>query len=235
MACDRPKDDIIQYIPKTFHDRLIVSEASKDRGWFNRYYLDHGQYDAFQPILYCDVDVVFDANINGLLIDIMLQDKVCCATEKNGVAHLADCPPRLWDDRIGNYFGKYLYTSDPEFHDARVSLGNSGVIGFDSTSRVRDLYDLVRMIASGKSTELLSVYTDQPILDYVLHKTGQGNFETLNKYCRLVRSAEGVLPEGRCGMVHFNMPSDAYAKAATMRLYLMMLAQALSQRSDGVL
>lgn len=66
VACDRSRDDLIKYIPEVFHDRLIVSEASKDRGWFNRYYLDHGRYDSFQPILYSDIDVIFDANINDL-------------------------------------------------------------------------------------------------------------------------------------------------------------------------
>ena len=77
--------------------------------------------------------MVFDANITDLLIDIVLQDRVCCAVENYGGSHWADGPPRLWEDRCGNYFGKYLYASDPNFDDACVSLGNSGVIGFDNT------------------------------------------------------------------------------------------------------
>jgi hypothetical protein len=229
VACDRSRDELITYIPETFHDRLIVSEGSRDRGWFNRYYLDHGLYDAFQPILYCDIDVVFDANIADLLIDIVLQDRVCCATENYGFSHWAELPPRLWDDRPGNYFGKYLYASDPNFDDARVPLGNSGVIGFDNTRRIRAVNGLVRRIASRQNTELLRIYSDQPILDYVLHKTGIGNFEILNKYCRLTRSVADVPPSGRCGMAHFHLASDARTKAAAMRSYLRLIAAEASQ------
>jgi hypothetical protein len=221
VACDRSCDDLIKHIPETFRDRLIVSEASADRGWFNRYCLDHGLYDTFQPILYCDIDVVFDADITDLLIDIIVQGQVCCAFENDSRVH---GPPRQWDE-IGNYFGKYLYMSDPGLIDAQVSLGNSGVIGFDNTGRVRVVNELVRMIASRQSAERLSSHTDQPILDYVLHKTELGNFQMLNKYCRLTRSLEGVPAAERCGMAHFNLASDAGKKAAMMRAYLMMLAQ----------
>jgi hypothetical protein len=228
LACDRPMDDLIKYVPEALHHRLIISTASSDRGWFNRYYLDHAQYDAFQPIMYCDVDVVFDANIYDLLIDLVLQDKVCCATENDdAVSHLIDRPPRVWDDRVGNYFGKYLYISDLEFHDSLVSLGNSGIIGFDNTARVQVLNNLVKMTANRQSAKRLASYTDQPILDYVLHKVGIGNFTLLNRYCRLTRSGEGVQPAGCRGMVHFHLPSDAYLKAAAMRAYLRALEQDL--------
>lgn len=129
----------------------------------------------------------------------------------------------MWEDPVANYFGKYLYASDPELRNVAVALGNSGVIGFDNTARVGVLYDLVRMIASGQSPEQLSTYTDQPIFDYVLHKTGQGNFEMLNQYCRLTQSADGASPMGRRGMVHFHLPANATVKAAAMQSYLNVL------------
>jgi hypothetical protein len=223
VACDRTKDSLLKYIPKAFHDRLIVSEASRDRGWLNRYFLDHKLYDTYQPVLYCDVDLIFDANITDALIDIVLRRRVCCATEDLGYPQLAERPVRQWDDGAGNYFGRLLYAADSNFNDTRVALGNSGVIGFNNTTLVRVLNDLVRMIASRQDPERLRIYTDQAILNYVLHKIDLGDFELLNRYCRLTRSVDEVPPAKRRGMVHFHLASgnsDAFEKAFAMRSYL---------------
>ena len=38
VACDRSATDLIRYIPEQFQDRLIISEASSECGWFNQYY-----------------------------------------------------------------------------------------------------------------------------------------------------------------------------------------------------
>jgi hypothetical protein len=222
VACDRPHE-LAKYIPETFHHRLIVTEASKQRGWFNQYYLDHGRYDSYQPILYSDVDVIFDAGITDLLIDLLLCGQVCCATEGNSYPQLREAPPRLWDDYPGNFFGRYLYTSDTEFGDAQASLGNAGVVGFDNTTRVRHINDLVRTIAARQSSDRLRIFTDQPILNYVLHKTGLGNFDILDRYCRLTLTVEDVPAAGRRGIAHFHLASgaeDALPKVSVMRSYL---------------
>jgi hypothetical protein len=223
VACDRPLHELAKYIPETFHHRLIVTEASKERGWFNQYYLDHGRYDRYQPILYSDVDVIFDASTTDLLIDLLLCGRVCCATEGNSYPQLRKAPPRLWDDYPGNFFGRYLYTSDPEFHDGQASLGNAGVVGFDNTARMRYINELVTTIASRQSPDRLRIFSDQAILNYVLHKTGLGNFDTLDRYCRLTRAVEDVPPAVRRGIAHFHLASgaeDALPKLSVMRSYL---------------
>lgn len=156
-------------------------------------------------------------------MDLLQQGQVCCAVEKDGLSGLADLPPRDWDD-VGNYFGKYLYIDDSDFNNVRVALGNSGVIGFDNTRRVRIVSFFVRLVASSQSREQIALYTDQPILNYVLHKTRTGNFELLNKYCRLTRSLESVPPDGRRGLVHFHLIADAKTKAAMMRSYLSLVS-----------
>src|ERR1700730_7627081 len=48
IASDRPPDQVIDYIPDGLRTNVIFSAASAERGWFNRYYLDHGLYDAYQ-------------------------------------------------------------------------------------------------------------------------------------------------------------------------------------------
>jgi hypothetical protein len=235
VACDRPLHELAKYIPETFHHRLILTEASKDRGWFNQYYLEHGRYDAYQPILYCDVDVIFDAGITDLLIDLLRCGQVCCATEGNEYPRLRETAPRLWDDYSGNFFGRYLYGSDPEFYDARPSLGNAGVVGFDNIAQVRSINDLVRTIATRQSSDRLRIFSDQPILNYVLHKTGLGNFDMLDRYCRLTRAVEDVPPAERRGIAHFHLASgagDALPKVSVMRLYLNELDRHLEESQD---
>jgi hypothetical protein len=234
VACDRPHE-LAKYIPETFHHRLIVTEASKQRGWFNQYYLDHGRYDAYQPILYCDVDVIFDASITDLLIDLLLCGKVCCATEGNAYPGLREAPPRLWDEYAGNFFGRYLYDSDPEFYDARPLPGNAGVVGFDNRARVQKVNDLVLTIASRQSSDRLRIFSDQPILNYVLHKTGLGNFDVVDRYCRLTRAVEDVPPTGRRGIAHFHLASgaeDALPKISVMRSYLNELDRHAAESED---
>ncbi len=235
VACDRPLQELAKYIPEAFHHRLVVTEASKERGWFNQYYLDHGRYDAYQPILYCDVDVIFDASITDLLIDLLLCRQVCCATEGNAYPELREAPPHLWDDYAGNFFGRYLYGPDPDFYNARVSLGNAGVVGFDNVARVRRVNDFVRTIATRQGSDRLRIFSDQPILNYVLHKTGFGNFDILDRYCRLTRAVEDVPPARRRGLAHFHLASgaeDALPKLFVMRSYLNELDRHAAARQD---
>ena len=235
VACDRPARELAKYIPEAFHHRLIVCEASRERGWFNQYYLEHGYYDEYQPILYCDVDVIFDASITDLLIDVLRAGRICCATEAQALSHLADSQPRLWEDWKASYFGRDLYACDPEFYDAKVSLGNAGVVGFDNTARIKPVNDLVRMIAARRSSEQLRIFTDQPILNYVLHKTGAGDFHVLNRYCRLARSLDETPVAERRGITHFHLASgteDASPKGTVMRSYLEDLDRYLMQEDD---
>ncbi|MGO9849372.1 MAG: hypothetical protein ACLPKT_23025 [Methylocella sp.] len=227
VACDRPISEVIKFIPAAFHNQLIISAASKHRDCFNRYDLDHGLYDDYQPILYSDVDVVFDCDINNLLIDLLLQRQLCCATEANEHPNLANQSPRLWPTFVGNFFGRYLYAAEPAFPEKAV-LANAGVQGFDNTARVRIAYELVKAIASRVTSDFLGTFGDQPILNYVLHKTGYGNFELMNRYCRATREMADPSPAERRGLVHFHVWSAAEgpsAKSRIMRSYLDRLAR----------
>jgi hypothetical protein len=225
IACDRRPDQIMDCIPDRLRTNLIFSAASAERSWFNRYYLEHGLYDAYQPILYCDVDVVFDADVTNMLIDILLRPKVCCATENASIPGLADKPTRLWTENVSNYFGRDLYEGDPDFQDVRVALGNSGIIGVDNPARLQAVSLLVKEIAASRSAEQLQVFTDQPILDYVLHKTGEGDFTLLDRYCRLTHDLQSLPIATRRGLAHFHPPAPASAKLPIMKAYLDALAR----------
>jgi hypothetical protein len=223
LACDRPASEIMGFIPAPFKDRVIVTATSKDRGWFNQYYLDHGLYEEFQPVLYTDVDVVFDCDITNLLIDILRQEKVCCATEAGAYPDLAARPPRDWADWRGDYFGHYLYAQEPELPDPSVPVGNAGIVGFDKVARIRAVNDLVKAVASRQTPQHLKTFGDQPILNYVLHKTSLGDFDLMSRYCRLARNLEDAPPTERRGMVHFHLTTNALNasdKSSVMAAYL---------------
>jgi predicted O-methyltransferase YrrM len=143
---------------------------------------------------------------------------------------------RLWDDGVGNFFGRLLYAADPSLYDTRVALGNAGVVGFNNSFLVRAVNDIVRMIACRQDPERLRIYTDQPILNYVLHKIDLGDFELLNRYCRLTRTINEVPPTERRGIVHFHLASggsDAFEKAFAMRSYFDAVLQHVGERGDG--
>jgi hypothetical protein len=224
---------LAKYVPETFHHRLILSEASKDRGQFSRYYPDPKLCDVYQPIVCCDVDVVFDTSVTDLLIDIILSDEVCCAAEEGNLPDLAGIPPRLWDEDVANNFGRNLFTSDPAFYDTNVSFGNASVVGFATTARIRGVGALGRMIATRQSPDQ---FDDKPILNYILHKTRLGNFRMLDRYCRLARSLEDVPPAERRGLTLFDAASgtsSAPAKASpTMRSYLDALRRHEAEREE---
>jgi hypothetical protein len=207
---------------------MIISTATRERGYFNRYYTEHGLYDQFQPILYVDNDVIFDRAIGDLLIDVLLQSRVCCATETRRLEHLIDCSPRDWPKYHGNFFGRYLYAADPRF-PSRAALGNSGVVGFSNIDLVRVVNALVKAIARRQTERRLRNFGDQPIFNYALHKTELGNYQLLNKYVRLTRGLGRVPPTERRGLVHFHLASGAEvasAKLAMMKSYLEILAGA---------
>ena len=173
------------------------------------------------------MDVIFDANITNMLSDILMSDRICCATEEESLPNLARTAPRFWEEIPGNYFGRSLYLTDPDFRDTVVPLGDAGVVGFPNVTRMQVVNDSVRNLAASQSPDFLSIFTDQPILNYVLHKTGLGDFEVLNKYCRLTRSLENVPANGRRGIVHFHLASglsDATPKSSMMKSYLEDLA-----------
>lgn len=225
IACDLDADRVLKYVPKSFRDRCMVTEASKERGYFNRYFLDEELYARYQPIVCSDVDVVFDCEVTDLLIDVLRQDKVCLATED--IPELAERSPRLWPEYTGNFFGRYLYAAEREFPLQGIPLGNAGFIGFPNLYRVRHLYDLLKSVASRQTPQQIKDYTDQAILNYVLNKTASGDYSVMNRYGRISRNLTDVPVSERTGFVHFHLDSgvaDAASKLSTMKSYLNRLS-----------
>jgi hypothetical protein len=123
VACDRPPDELVKHIPNTFRHRLIVSEASKDRSRFNVDGLRHGLYNAYQPILCCDVNVVFDASITDLLIDVLLSRRMCCPSNASVIGLESTACIRASSDVVG-MTGTAQMSERAQFFDDQRSADN---------------------------------------------------------------------------------------------------------------
>ena len=75
VACDRPVDELVKYIPDAFRDRLVVFHPVEKQDALDRHRLVHCAYRAHQPVLCCNVDTIFDADITDLLIDLLVGDR----------------------------------------------------------------------------------------------------------------------------------------------------------------
>ncbi|PBC08831.1 hypothetical protein [Mesorhizobium sp. WSM3859] len=215
VACDRSKADLLPYIPEAMHARLIVAPATRERGWFNRYDIGHGRFDQFSPVVYADIDVVFDRDVSPVLMMPLLRRKVFLATEQLDFANL---PPTRWPEYSGDFFGRYLYLADL-WPPLPMPLGNSGLLGFEDIDLVKPLFAAVSELADKQSAERLRVFGDQPILNFLLQKMYLGDFDRMNRHVRIARSIAEVPVEARQGVVHFNVFTTE-AKIKAMRAYL---------------
>jgi hypothetical protein len=189
VACDRPLDELIKYIPETFRHRLIVSEASKDRDPFSVEALQQPLYDKYQPILCCDVGIVFDASITDVLIDILFTGRICRAS-------------------------------------------HPGVVGFESVTRIRELYGAVRNVEAGLNFSQPQSPGDEQVID-IVPKSGADNFDVLERYCQCA-AGQAPLAERR-GLAEFCSGSgaaDVSAKVSIMTSYLGDLNLAATREHD---
>lgn len=81
VTCDRPANELIKYIPKTFHSRLIVSAQLQGSQQLDRSGREQGLIEHYQPVLRCKPDLIFDSAIVDLLVDLLPQGKRDSAAE----------------------------------------------------------------------------------------------------------------------------------------------------------
>jgi hypothetical protein len=89
ITSDRAFDELAEYVPHVFRDRLIATPASKNDNW-----LMDPRLRLYQPILFCNVDVIFDASVSELLIDVLLSTEACCLSETPGPGR--EKSARIW-------------------------------------------------------------------------------------------------------------------------------------------
>jgi hypothetical protein len=203
-----------RHVPHRFQASLLIMPMPKGPAWLGRYCPDFSAFSAFQPILYLDCDVVCARPISELLIDLLLTDKICIATEWREYADMPNRPEE-WQPS-GHWFGKFLF--DSVGYKGTASFGNSGIIGMSSIDRCRDVFALMSELMSTPGATL--GLGDQPFLNFILHMMQRGDFSLLDEYVQINRLSSDYSPERPHTLIHVLNALTRDDKTSELRLTL---------------
>ena len=173
-------------------------------------------FKQFQPLLYMDTDIICNANIDDLLVDVMQARSTCFSLE-------------LELHHPGDFYGTSLFRQDASASIKAASGFTSGIIGLPN----QDVFPMLSRVietaysyaASAGSRTALS-FLDQPITNYVFHKVGDFNADVLTSRTENLLGgfdkADHLLE--RKGLVHFcGGIGNADPKLIAMQRYLDIL------------
>jgi hypothetical protein len=214
VLTDTPPTRLHALLPGLDAARLVVLPMKPtDRVGFlaARYaILDWPDAASFQPILYCDTDIVFDLPIAPLLQAIATSRRICAPAEDFSL--LARDPS----------VGAELMAADGA--QPRYAIGfNSGTLGIPNLTEHGDALRLTRTILVNRA-DLLGRrrpgFIDQPIANYVSFRSGHFDTQVLTRFVRYGWPDISRDTAGRCGLVHFFYPpGNAQAKYQAMEQY----------------
>ena len=234
IGADRPREAVQPYVPDAFGESWMHVAVPAAEGLFGRYGLADWGLEAFQPVLYLDVDVVANAPLRRLLIQLAFSPKIHLATERDLERDFAGKVwPDLADSHDAAWFGGWLFAADPRFRARSPAFGSSGVIGADTTDRLRAPFALVGSLREIVDPARIAAYTDQALANYALHVCEAG-FVLLNSYVDFARFADTAGPQRR-GFMHFHSGVGTGAlKRDAMRRYMDGLEADTKEVQPGV-
>lgn len=173
----------------------------------------------YQPLLYLDTDVICDRPIEPVLRRIHRAERICVALEH---------------DLLGghNFYGANLFAADPTARPRDPRGCSSGLIGIPDMATARHSFPAILTSLYGTARAAgnrhPSDWYDQPVVNYVLHKTDSADFSTLTPY--VVTPVDLTAPLStirRLGFAHFcGGVGNTETKLPAMRAYLELLRQA---------
>jgi hypothetical protein len=201
---DRSREELLPYIPEKV--RGMTSHVPlEDGNWIQRYNSKSLSLETYSPILYLDNDIIIDMEIYALMRQFVSSRKVFVTTEAEIYRDLtAEKISEVSDHRrIGNWWGLELIRADLSCSDKHLPLANSGIMGFsDHTIFELAARLITQLYRSPANADIAKWFTDQPFLNYVLVKTGVGDFEILREKCHFLGPV-GDFPQERRGFAHF--------------------------------
>jgi hypothetical protein len=191
--------------------------------WLSRYRMDaHPIFEAAQPLLYLDVDMVCDRPLEPLLATLAVSDKI--HTCRSGL--IGEGTP----ESAGHWFGWRLTAQDAMPFDPNARGFSSGTLGAANRGIARPAYDLILRSAYGyaERTGVRRSFEgyDQCFANYVLFKLGVVEINILAQVLNLFRIPEAGPshpdPGQARGLVHFH--GVPYAERhEVMRAYMAAL------------
>ncbi|MBV9786068.1 MAG: hypothetical protein JO264_19880 [Acidisphaera sp.] len=174
----------------------------------------------YQPLLYLDTDVICDAPLDSLLAGMVFSHDLMAVPE--------------FDLMIENdHYGKTLFERDGRNAVPGERGFSTGILGFRRVRDVEPLFDgIVRCaydFASSINRRDFFAEFDQPFANYIAHKMGGFDLETLQPWSTGIFHVSDPVPAGRRGLAHFaGGVGNAARKTTRMREYLRALARAVS-------
>lgn len=167
IITDITRDALLAVVPSEFHSNLKVWTIRADETFeycLQRYRIaEWPESNDFQPLLYLDTDVMFDAEFEDKLVELLLSDKIFVAHEAGA---MLESTPSV---------GSQLVEKDPHFDGAGLPGFNSGTIGVPNARDYRvDLRAIgevmVRYATLADGGRLSLHWFDQACANYVLAK-----------------------------------------------------------------
>lgn len=171
---------------------------------------------AFQPLLYVDVDILFDLPVAPMLHAIARSDRICVVPEPYSLA-------------TSPFVGSHLLADDGCEPPPDMLGFNGGTLGIPSMMRHRDVLETIARVLHNRLTitdRHTVQFVDQPISNYVAFKLGNFDNALLARYARLAN--ESARPEDRRGFVHYCWVPDAELRVETMEKYLRQVLEMVS-------
>jgi hypothetical protein len=219
IAADRPRSAVRRLIPRVFEGRWLHRETTADAGLFARYDVDAWGLEGYSPILYMDADVIINAPLTPLLTRLAGSRRLHVGTSNHFFPHLAGRAHGDYEAEFADWFGGFLFGHDPRLANVPFAMGNSGTIGFATVACSRPAFDAVRALRRSVRTDMLEIYGDQPLFNYVLHALDCGDFTTLDPFIELARDASEC-STARRGLMHFHAGvGNVAVKLESMRAY----------------
>ncbi len=223
IGADRPRAAVAAYVPEVYRDTWLHVDVPAEAGLFGRYGMEGWGLEAFQPVLYMDADVVANARLRPLLVQLAMSPRVHVATERDLEAMFAGrTGADMAESHDAAWFGGWLLAADPRFRGRTPAFGSSGVIGADHVSRLRVPFALVQSLRRVVEPARIAAYTDQALANYALHVCNAG-FGMMNGFVDFARSAEAA-GAARRGLMHFHSGvGSGWLKRDAMRRYVAQL------------
>ncbi len=206
-------DELCRRIEHFPRDRLSVQalEPTDFVGYVAAKYaiLEHEPAWRYQPVVYLDSDIVINASLREMLVEIATSEHIAAPIERVG-------PMRNWPS-----VGASLVQRDG--HDPRFADGfNAGTIGIPNLAAHAQTLRLIRqIIANILKTDGRGVlqWVDQEVANYVSFRVGCVDTYLISRYVRYAGAEAAGAPGLLNGMVHFwnTGPLD---RAAVMGRYV---------------
>ena len=220
LFTDRAPDRLVGIVPPELQKQVKLSAAPAsdvlDYTSIKFRICDLKEAEAYQPLLYLDVDVICDRPVEPVLRDIHAASRICVPLEY---------------DLLGDhtYYGPYLFASDPTARPRNERGFSSGLIGIPNIAVARRTFPAIvgtmYGLARAGQTRDPSLWYDQPPANYVLHKLDAADYSVLTpRVVTPVDQSQPVSAIPRRGFAHFCGGVGATeTKLPAMRAYLDLL------------